>query len=112
MPLPPAPAKRAALLSLEKRGLKSRDIITDKALANAMVVHAAFGGSTNLLLHIPAGGAEGHEQASVLERDGRGIGGVGLARPERAAEHALPVGRGWPGEGARRWHIATLASLR
>ncbi len=44
----------AALLSLEKRGLKSSDIITDAALANAMVVHAAFGGSTNLLLHIPA----------------------------------------------------------
>ena len=44
----------AALLSLEKRGLACRDLITDDAIANAMVVHAAFGGSTNLLLHIPA----------------------------------------------------------
>jgi putative YjhG/YagF family dehydratase len=44
----------AALLSLEKRGLTVRDIVTDAAIANAMVVHAAFGGSTNLLLHIPA----------------------------------------------------------
>ncbi|MBI4621752.1 MAG: YjhG/YagF family D-xylonate dehydratase [Verrucomicrobia bacterium] len=44
----------AALLSLEKRGLAVRDIVTDAAIANAMVVHAAFGGSTNLLLHIPA----------------------------------------------------------
>ncbi len=44
----------AALLSLEKRGLASRDILTDAAISNAMVVHAAFGGSTNLLLHIPA----------------------------------------------------------
>lgn len=31
-----------------------RDILTPDALHNAMVVHAAFGGSTNLLLHIPA----------------------------------------------------------
>jgi dihydroxyacid dehydratase/phosphogluconate dehydratase len=29
------------------------DILTEDALHNAMVVHAAFGGSTNLLLHIP-----------------------------------------------------------
>ena len=31
-----------------------RDVVTDAAIRNAMVVHAAFGGSTNLLLHIPA----------------------------------------------------------
>jgi xylonate dehydratase len=31
-----------------------RDILSDQAVENAMVVHAAFGGSTNLLLHIPA----------------------------------------------------------
>ena len=36
------------------RGLTSRDILTEASLHNAMVVHAAFGGSTNLLLHIPA----------------------------------------------------------
>src|SRR5205814_21826 len=28
--------------------------LTDASIRNAMVVHAAFGGSTNLLLHIPA----------------------------------------------------------
>jgi putative YjhG/YagF family dehydratase len=44
----------AALLALEKRGLTGRDLLTDASIANAMVVHAAFGGSTNLLLHIPA----------------------------------------------------------
>lgn len=43
-----------ALLALEKRGLKTCDILTDASIHNAMVVHAAFGGSTNLLLHIPA----------------------------------------------------------
>jgi xylonate dehydratase len=31
-----------------------KDILTDAAIRNAMTVHAAFGGSTNLLLHIPA----------------------------------------------------------
>jgi xylonate dehydratase len=43
-----------ALMTMEQRGLKSRDIISDAAVRNAMVVHAAFGGSTNLLLHVPA----------------------------------------------------------
>ncbi|MBT6146475.1 MAG: YjhG/YagF family D-xylonate dehydratase [Gemmatimonadetes bacterium] len=43
-----------ALLALEEAGITSNDIITDEAIHNAMVVHAAFGGSTNLLLHVPA----------------------------------------------------------
>jgi putative YjhG/YagF family dehydratase len=43
-----------ALVALAARGITSRQIITDAAIRNAMVVHAAFGGSTNLLLHIPA----------------------------------------------------------
>jgi putative YjhG/YagF family dehydratase len=43
-----------ALVELDQRGLKTRDLLTDASIRNAMVVHAAFGGSTNLLLHIPA----------------------------------------------------------
>src|SRR5436305_9615513 len=43
-----------AALSLEARGIRMRDIVTDAALHNAMVLHAAFGGSTNLILHVPA----------------------------------------------------------
>ena len=43
-----------AVVELEKRGLTMRDILTEASIRNAMVVHAAFGGSTNLLLHIPA----------------------------------------------------------
>jgi xylonate dehydratase len=43
-----------ALTGLESRGLKSKDVVTAAAVRNAMTVHAAFGGSTNLLLHIPA----------------------------------------------------------
>jgi len=43
-----------AVLHLHTRGITSKAIITDAAIRNAMVVHAAFGGSTNLLLHVPA----------------------------------------------------------
>ncbi|MEE2885198.1 MAG: YjhG/YagF family D-xylonate dehydratase [Chloroflexota bacterium] len=43
-----------ALVMAETSGLTSNDVITDAALQNAMVVHAACGGSTNLLLHLPA----------------------------------------------------------
>jgi putative YjhG/YagF family dehydratase len=43
-----------ALLRLTQLGIGTRDMLTDAALRNAMVLHAAFGGSTNLLLHIPA----------------------------------------------------------
>jgi putative YjhG/YagF family dehydratase len=43
-----------ALAHLAARGLTVRRLLTDAALRNAMAVHAAFGGSTNLLLHVPA----------------------------------------------------------
>jgi putative YjhG/YagF family dehydratase len=43
-----------AVVEQKRRGLKARDIVTEGAVRNAMVVHAAFGGSTNLLLHLPA----------------------------------------------------------
>ena len=43
-----------ALMELERRQTTVRDIVTDAAIRNAMVVFAAFGGSTNLILHIPA----------------------------------------------------------
>ncbi|HEX7447988.1 MAG TPA: YjhG/YagF family D-xylonate dehydratase [Pirellulales bacterium] len=43
-----------ALWSLAERGTRLADVLTDASVRNAMVVHAAFGGSTNLLLHIPA----------------------------------------------------------
>lgn len=43
-----------ALIALEEKNLATRDIVTDDAVHNAMVVHAAFGGSTNLVLHVPA----------------------------------------------------------
>jgi putative YjhG/YagF family dehydratase len=49
-----ARASARAALHMHERGLNVRDILTPKAIHNAMAVHAAMGGSTNLLLHIPA----------------------------------------------------------
>ena len=43
-----------ALAELDSRGVTTGDILTDSAIHNAMAVHAACGGSTNLLLHVPA----------------------------------------------------------
>jgi len=43
-----------AILRLHQLGIGTDQILTQSAIRNAMVVHAAFGGSTNLLLHIPA----------------------------------------------------------
>lgn len=43
-----------AVIAQKAAGISVRDVLTEGALRNAMVVHAAFGGSTNLLLHLPA----------------------------------------------------------
>jgi len=43
-----------ALLRMHQLTLGTREVLSDASIRNAMVVHAAFGGSTNLLLHIPA----------------------------------------------------------
>ncbi len=43
-----------ALVHLAKKGLAGKAILTEAAAHNAMVLHAAFGGSTNLILHLPA----------------------------------------------------------
>src|SRR6185503_15348288 len=43
-----------ALQRLHALSLTLGGILTNRAIENAMLVHAAFGGSTNLLLHIPA----------------------------------------------------------
>jgi len=49
-------ARRSArtLHHLDERQLKTRDVLTGASIENAMVLHAVFGGSTNLLWHIPA----------------------------------------------------------
>jgi len=43
-----------AVLRLHAAGVRMRDILSPEALENALVVHAACGGSMNLVLHLPA----------------------------------------------------------
>jgi putative YjhG/YagF family dehydratase len=43
-----------ALANLKATGVGIRQILTDAAVRNALAVHACFGGSTNLILHLPA----------------------------------------------------------
>ena len=43
-----------ALLRLVARGIPLARVLTSAAVENAMLAHAAFGGSTNLVLHLPA----------------------------------------------------------
>jgi putative YjhG/YagF family dehydratase len=43
-----------AIMRMHELGIGTEDILTPAALYTAMIVHCAFGGSTNLLLHIPA----------------------------------------------------------
>lgn len=43
-----------AILRMTAANIGTQNVLTDAAIRNAMVVHAAFGGSTNLLLHVPA----------------------------------------------------------
>jgi putative YjhG/YagF family dehydratase len=43
-----------ALVRLSQRGIQTRHILTEAALHNALAVFAAFGGSTNLVIHLPA----------------------------------------------------------
>ena len=43
-----------ALMAMEAAGLRLANILSDEAVENAMILHAAVGGSTNLVLHLPA----------------------------------------------------------
>ena len=43
-----------ALMHLEASGQSTGALLSEDSLHNALVVHAAFGGSTNLILHVPA----------------------------------------------------------
>ncbi len=49
-------ARRTAIAvhGMSREGSTLAEVLTDGAIENAMVVHAAFGGSTNLLIHVPA----------------------------------------------------------
>jgi xylonate dehydratase len=43
-----------AALAMESRGIRMKDVLTSASIHNALVTHAAFGGSTNLIMHLAA----------------------------------------------------------
>jgi len=49
-----------------RQGLRPRQFVTKKNFLNAMIVHAALGGSTNALLHLPA---IAHEVGITISQD-------------------------------------------
>ena len=81
----------AALRRLDRLGISIGRILTAGAVENAMLVHAAFGGSTNLILHIPAiAAAAGLEPPSVDDW-------IRINRATPRLVDALPNGpRGFP----------------
>ena len=80
-----------ALMDMEARGVTTKDILTDAALHNAMVTHAAFGGSTNLILHLPAiAHAAGLKRPTVEDwaRVNRSVPRIVDAMPNGPRNHA------------------------
>ena len=90
-----------ALMRMHEVSMGARDVLTDAAVRNAMVVHAAFGGSTNLLIHLPA--IAFHARAAPAHDRGLGRGEPADATPGgRAAERTAGVRDGAGISGRRR----------
>ena len=88
-------ARRAPCRTWPSRAWARRTSSPTTPLHNAMVVHAAFGGSTNLLLHMPA-----IAYAAGLRRPDRR--GLGARQPRRAAHRQRAAERpGRPPDRAR-----------
>jgi dihydroxy-acid dehydratase len=56
-----------AVVNMLRLGLTARDIITKKSLENAIAVGMAFGGSTNLVLHLLAIAAEADVELTLAD---------------------------------------------
>lgn len=81
-------AKRSAraLMRLHGLGMGTSDVLTHGAVKNAMVVLAAFGGSTNLLIHLPAVAFSAGLRRPVMEE------WAGIMRQVPRLVDALPNG--------------------
>ncbi len=84
-----------ALMSMLKSGLRSRDIITRKAIENSIVVVYSLGGSTNAFLHILAIAHEAEVPLTIQE-----IGEIG--KPVPLLGNMRPHGR---------WHMSDLSKI-
>lgn len=64
-----ARAAGRAVMNLVKKGITVKDILTPEAFKNAIIVHAAIGGSTNAMIHLPAIAHELGWELNVQEFD-------------------------------------------
>ncbi len=90
-------------MTLAERGITTEQIVTQDAVHNAMVVHAAFGGSTNMILHIPAiAHAAGLNRPTIDDwtRINRAVPRLVDVLPNGPVIH--PTLRGVPGGGCPR----------
>lgn len=78
------------IIQLMRRGITTKDILTQEALENALIVHAATAGSTNALLHLAALAGEAglrFDYAKVQQINDR-VPFIANVRP--SGEHAVP----------------------
>jgi len=77
-------------VELALKGIRPSDIVTMESLENAILVHAAISGSTNVLLHLPA----------IAHEYGLEIDGDDFDRLHRGAYYLLDIRPGgrWPAE--------------
>ena len=87
--------RRRRCSSMSNRGIRTtKHILTEAAFKNAMAVFAAFGGSTNLLLHTPGGRlprrcqAAHHRRLDALQPPGAAAGRCAAERPDRPPDDA------------------------
>ncbi|AAT89157.1 dihydroxy-acid dehydratase [Leifsonia xyli subsp. xyli] len=72
-----------AVVSLLKQGITARDILTKKAFENAIAVAMAFGGSTNVVLHLLAIAREAEVDLTIddFNRIGETVPHIGDLKP-------------------------------
>jgi dihydroxy-acid dehydratase len=76
----------AALMSLVRKNIRPRDILTKPSFRNALAVDMALGGSTNSLLHLPA----------IAREAGVRIGLEDAARASETTPHLCSLSPGGP----------------
>lgn len=70
-----------AVMGLVEKGIRARDVVTKASLCNALKVHSAIGGSTNIVLHLLALAYEAGIDLDIFE-----LGEVGKEIP-----HLVPL---------------------
>jgi dihydroxy-acid dehydratase len=85
-------ARRAGeqAVTLARRGVRARDLVTRRSFENAIMVHAAISGSSNTLIHLPA----------IAREFGVDLDAADFDRLHRGAHYLLdirPAGR-WPAQ--------------